>query len=388
VPPLPRRRGTSAGNRETAKRPGRSFAARLVAWQARAGRRDLPWQADRDPYRVWLAEVMLQQTQVSVVIPYFIRFCRRFPSVDALAAAPLDEVLALWAGLGYYARARNLHACARRLVERHGGTFPLDAAALAKLPGIGRSTAGAIAAFCADAREPILDGNVRRVLMRHFGIDGDPASPAVTRHLWQQAAALLPASPRMPAYTQAIMDLGATVCTRRAPSCGSCPVAATCVAYRTGRVDELPAPRRRRPERTRRAWALLALHDGRVLLQRRAPAGVWGGMHSLPQFDSMAALRRAAAQFDPVPRLRALPPRNHAFTHFTLTLLPRRLDVRSPPPRLGEDDLQWLPLSRIGSSPLPAPIAALLREVSPSAKPQDSGSGVMSRATRKRDTML
>ena len=303
VPPLPRRRGTSAGNRETAKRPGRSFAARLVAWQARAGRRDLPWQADRDPYRVWLAEVMLQQTQVSVVIPYFIRFCRRFPSVDALAAAPLDEVLALWAGLGYYARARNLHACARRLVERHGGTFPLDAAALAKLPGIGRSTAGAIAAFCADAREPILDGNVRRVLMRHFGIDGDPASPAVTRHLWQQAAALLPASPRMSAYTQAIMDLGATVCTRRAPSCGSCPVAATCVAYRTGRVDELPAPRRRRPERTRRAWALLALHDGRVLLQRRAPAGVWGGMHSLPQFDSMAALRQAAAQFDPEPRL-------------------------------------------------------------------------------------
>ncbi len=331
---------------------------------------------------------MLQQTQVSVVIPYFTRFCRRLPSVDALAAAPLDEVLALWAGLGYYARARNLHTCARRVVERHGGSFPLDAAALAKLPGIGRSTAGAIAAFCADAREPILDGNVRRVLMRHFGIDGDPASPAVTRHLWQQAAALLPASPRMSAYTQAIMDLGATVCTRRAPCCGSCPVAATCVAYRTGRVDELPAPRRRRPERTRRAWALLALHDGRVLLQRRAPAGVWGGMHSLPQFDSMAALRQAAAQFDPEPRLRALPPRSHAFTHFTLTLLPRRLDVRSPPPRLGEDDLLWLPLSRIGSSPLPAPIAALLREVLPSEKPQDSGSGVMSRATRKRDTML
>jgi A/G-specific adenine glycosylase len=388
VPPSRLRRGTQAGVQATAPRRRISFASRLVAWQARHGRRDLPWQADRDPYRVWLAEVMLQQTQVSVVIPYFTRFCRRLPSVDALAAAPLDEVLALWAGLGYYARARNLHTCARRVVERHGGSFPLDAAALAKLPGIGRSTAGAIAAFCADAREPILDGNVRRVLMRHFGIDGDPASPAVTRHLWQQAAALLPASPRMSAYTQAIMDLGATVCTRRAPCCGSCPVAATCVAYRTGRVDELPAPRRRRPERTRRAWALLALHDGRVLLQRRAPAGVWGGMHSLPQFDSMAALRQAAAQFDPEPRLRALPPRSHAFTHFTLTLLPRRLDVRSPPPRLGEDDLLWLPLSRIGSSPLPAPIAALLREVLPSEKPQDSGSGVMSRATRKRDTML
>jgi A/G-specific adenine glycosylase len=365
-----------------------SFASRLLAWQARHGRHDLPWQTDRDPYRVWLAEVMLQQTQVSVVIPYFTRFCRRFPDFAALAAAPLDEVLALWAGLGYYARARNLHACARLVVERHGGRLPLDAATLAELPGIGRSTAGAIAAFCAAAREPILDGNVRRVLMRHFGIDGDPASPAVTRRLWQQAGALLPSSQRMPTYTQAIMDLGATVCTRRAPRCESCPVAGTCVARRTDRVDELPAPRSRRPERTRRAWALLALHDGRVLLQRRAPAGVWGGLHSLPQFDSMAALRRAAAQLDPAPRLRALPSRSHAFTHFTLTLLPRRLDVRSPPPRLGEDVLIWLPLSKIDSAPLPAPIAALLREVSPSAKPQDSDSGVMSRATRKRDTML
>ena len=331
---------------------------------------------------------MLQQTQVSVVIPYFNRFCRRFPNVAALAAAPLDEVLALWAGLGYYARARNLHACARQLVERHDGRLPLDAPTLAQLPGIGRSTAGAIAAFCTGAREPILDGNVRRVLMRHFGIDGDPASPAVTRLLWQQAESLLPASPRMPAYTQALMDLGATVCMRRAPRCESCPVGGTCFARRTDRVDELPAPRRRPPERTRRAWALLALHDGRVLLQRRAPAGVWGGMQSLPQFDSMAALRRAAAQLDAAPRLRALPPHSHAFTHFTLTLLPRRLDIRSPPPRLREDDLLWLPLSEVNFAPLPAPIAALLREVSASVPPQDSDSGVMSRATRKRDTML
>ncbi len=331
---------------------------------------------------------MLQQTQVSVVIPYFTRFCRRFPNVAALAAAPLDEILALWAGLGYYARARNLHACARQVVERHGGCFPLDAATLAKLPGIGRSTAGAIAAFCAAAREPILDGNVRRVLMRHFGIEGDPGSPAVMRLLWQQAAALLPASPRMPAYTQAIMDLGATVCTRRAPRCESCPVAGTCVARRTDRIDELPGPRRRPPVHTRRAWALLALHDGLVLLQRRVPAGVWGGMYSLPQFDSMAALRRAAAQLDAAPRLRVMPPRSHAFTHFTLTLLPRRLDIGSPPPRLREDDLLWLPLSEVSAAPLPAPIAALLREVAPSAPLQDSDSGVMSRATRKRDTML
>jgi A/G-specific adenine glycosylase len=388
APPSPRRRGALAGDRAAAPIRGRSFAARLIAWQARHGRHDLPWQADREPYRVWLAEVMLQQTQVGVVIPYFTRFCRRFPDVVALATAPLDDVLASWAGLGYYARARNLVACARVVVERHGGRFPLDAATLAQLPGIGRSTAGAIAAFCAEAREPILDGNVRRVLARHFGIDGDPSSPPVVRQLWQQAAALLPDSPRMPAYTQAIMDLGATVCTRRAPRCESCPVAGTCVARRTGRVDELPAPRQRRPERSRRAWTLLALHDGRVLLQRRAPTGVWGGLYSPPQFDSLAALRRTAAQLDAAPRLRVLPPRSHAFTHFTLTLLPRRLDIRSPPPRLREEDLLWLPLAELGAAPLPAPIAALLREVASPAPPQDSDSGVMSRATRKRDTML
>jgi len=365
----PRRRRTKAKDPKVKRRAAApEFASRLLAWHEHHGRHDLPWQVDRDPYRVWLSEVMLQQTQVATVIPYFLRFCERFPDVAALAAAPLDEVLASWAGLGYYARARNLQACAKQVVSRHDGRFPLDPAQLVELPGIGRSTAAAIAALCAGVRAPILDGNVKRVLARRFAIDGDPASAAVERLLWQRAESLLPAEAQMPAYTQAIMDLGATVCTRRAPRCGQCPVAAGCIARRTGRIDQLPAAGRRSERPPRRTWVLLAVHGNRVLLHRRAPAGIWGGLHSLPQFDSAAALRRAAMEFDAAPKLAALPSRRHAFTHFTLTLLPRRLDITSPPPQLREDDLLWLPLARIGTAPLPAPILALLREIAPAAK--------------------
>jgi len=306
---------------------------------------------------------MLQQTQVATVIPYYTRFFDRFPDVAALAAAPLADVLSLWAGLGYYARARNLHACARQVVEHFGGSFPLEAQTLAQLPGIGRSTAAAIAAFCSGARVPILDGNVKRVLARHFAIEGDVGAAKVERVLWDRAGCLLPPSVDMPAYTQGLMDLGATVCTRRAPGCGACPLARTCMANSTNRVDQFPAPRPRRSLPQRRAWALLALHENHVLLQRRAPSGLWGGLYALPQFDSAAALRRAAGEVDARPRLQSLPPRRHAFTHFTLTLMPRRLDVRSPPPALREDDRLWLPLACIDTAPLPAPVLALLREI-------------------------
>ncbi len=361
-----------------------SFAARIVAWQAAQGRHDLPWQGSRDPYRVWLAEVMLQQTQVATVIPYYTRFCQRFPDVASLAAAPLVEVLSLWAGLGYYARARNLHACAKLVTERFAGSFPLDARSLAQLPGIGRSTAAAIAAFCTGEREPILDGNVKRVLARHFAVEGDVGSARVERLLWETAASLLPARREMPAYTQGLMDLGATVCTRHAPRCSICPLAGSCAAHRSGRVEQLPAPRPRRLLPVRRAWALLALHGGRVLLQRRAPAGVWGGLYALPQFESAAALRRAAAEIDAEPALLALPPRRHAFTHFRLTLMPRRLDVRSPPPALREDDLLWLPLADVDSAPLPAPVLALLREVGP-ARNERGGKPPASRRGRRRE---
>jgi A/G-specific adenine glycosylase len=327
------------------------------------GRRDLPWQAHREPYRIWLSEVMLQQTQVATVVPYYTRFCERFPDVETLAAAPLADVLALWAGLGYYARARNLHACARQVVERFGGRFPLDASALTRLPGIGRSTAAAIAAFCTNARVPILDGNVKRVLVRHFAVEGDPSQAGVERVLWDKAAALLPPKSDMAAYTQGLMDLGATVCTRRAAKCDACPLRRSCVAKATGRVEQLPVARARRLMPSRRAWALLALHENRVLLQQRAPAGVWGGLYALPQFTSAAALRRAASAIDCRPRLQALPPRSHSFTHFSLTLLPMRLDVRAPPRALCESDLVWLPLAHIDAAPLPAPILSLLREV-------------------------
>jgi A/G-specific adenine glycosylase len=342
---------------------GSAFAARIVAWQAKHGRHDLPWQKSRESYSVWLSEVMLQQTQVATVIPYYLRFRARFPDVRALAAAPLAEVLSVWAGLGYYARARNLHQCARQVVERFDGRLPLDVQELTQLPGIGRSTAAAIAAFCAGAREPILDGNVKRVLARYFAIEGDPATAPIERLLWEKARSLLPSSRDMATYTQGLMDLGATVCTRRSPGCNACPVAGSCEANRTGRVDELPAARLRRQQRARRAWALLALQDDRVLLQQRAPAGIWGGLYALPQFESVTALRQAAATLDPRAELRALRPRRHAFTHFSLTLRPYRLEVRRPPSFVREDDRLWLPLADIEAAPLPAPVLALLREV-------------------------
>ncbi len=337
------------------------FAARVVAWQQDLGRRDLPWQGTRDPYRVWLAEVMLQQTQVATVIPYYRRFCARFADVQALAQAPIDDVLALWAGLGYYARARHLHACAREIVQQSGGSFPGSAVALGRLPGIGRSTAAAIAAFCFNERAPILDGNVKRVLTRYFGIDGFPGATAVERALWSLAESLLPKSDDMPAYTQGLMDLGATLCTRRAPDCDRCPLRRGCRAHRDGRVDELPAARPRKTPLQRQGWALLALHAGRVLLQRRGATGLWGGLLALPQFDSIELLQTAADALDGTVQLQPLAPRAHAFTHFTLTMRPYRLDLLRLPATLREDDQVWLPLADIESAPLPTPVRTLLR---------------------------
>ena len=393
-----RRRAQGGNVVRQAGRPS-SFAARIIAWQATHGRQDLPWQSSSDPYRVWLAEIMLQQTQVATVIPYFVRFCARFPNVATLAAASIDDVLSLWAGLGYYARARNLHAGARQVVERWGGRFPTDADTLMQLPGIGRSTAGAIAAFCAGACEPILDGNVKRVLARHFAIAGDPRTTAVERRLWEQARSLLPPSADMAAYTQGLMDLGATLCRHRAPRCDECPLRRTCAAHRSGRVDAFPGAKARRPVPARRAWALLAVHGDRVLLQRRPPAGLWGGLYALPQFTSAAQLRRAADELDPGAALKVMPARRHVFTHFSLTLLPRRLDLCALPPAGRGDDRVWLSLTTIDSAPLPAPVLALLREVAAEShaaasgalapgKAQPSASGSMPRATRKRDTML
>ncbi|MFQ6746884.1 A/G-specific adenine glycosylase, partial [Bordetella pertussis] len=244
------------------------FASRITAWQARHGRHDLPWQNTRDPYRIWLSEIMLQQTQVATVIPYYQRFLERFPDVAALAAARQEDVMPYWAGLGYYARARNLHRCAQEIMQRCVGRFPPRAEEIATLPGIGRSTAAAIAAFAYGERSPIMDGNVKRVFTRHFGIEGDPARRAVEQQLWALAAAQVQAAPDldMPGYTQGLMDLGATLCTRGKPACERCPVAQSCIARRDGRQAELPTPKARKaiPERS---TAMLVLHgpDGILL---------------------------------------------------------------------------------------------------------------------------
>jgi A/G-specific adenine glycosylase len=340
------------------------FAQRLLAWHRAHGRRGLPWQGERDPYRVWISEIMLQQTQVATALPYFERFLARFPDVHSLAQAPIGDVMAAWAGLGYYARARNLHACARAVASRHAGRFPPAAQTLAELPGIGRSTAGAIAAFCFDERAPVLDGNVRRVLARHWAIPGEARSAPVAARLWQRAQLELPAARDMARYTQAIMDLGATVCTRAQPECGRCPVNASCAALKLGRVDELPAapPQRARP--VRKAFVLAALAGTSVLLQRRRAEGIWGGLMCLPEFGSKAALvRRARLLTAGTTALQPLPPRRRALTHLTLAIEPYVAAIGRRAPATAAGTARWVPLEAIDQAGLPAPHRALLEEV-------------------------
>lgn len=337
-----------------------SFAERLIRWQDRHGRHDLPWQRTRDAYRIWLSEIMLQQTQVATVIPYYQRFLQRFPDVAALAAAPVGAVLEAWAGLGYYARARNLHRCAQAIVAEHAGQFPRDPLQLAELPGIGRSTAAAIAAFAYGARAAILDGNVKRVLARCFGVEGFPGSVPVERALWQLAESLLPPA-RIEAYTQGLMDLGATVCTRANPSCGACPLQAVCVAYRDGRQAELPAarPARTLPEREAR---VLVLTDGRrVLLERRPPVGIWGGLLVLPELDGEDPGEFVRRRGFRLLEARELPALRHAFSHFRLTLRPWLCRVEAAAAQAGEPGWEWLALAGIDSAALPAPILRILR---------------------------
>ena len=297
-----------------------AFAGRIVEWQRRHGRHGLPWQG-RDPYRIWLSEVMLQQTQVATVLAYFERFVARFPEVRSLAAAPLDDVLALWSGLGYYGRARNLHRAAQVIVAEHGGEFPRSSEALAALPGIGRSTAAAIAAFAFGERVAILDGNVKRVLTRVLAFDGDLAEAGAARDLWSAATRLLPAR-AIEAYTQGLMDLGATICVARSPRCLLCPVLDLCAAARTQTQERYPV-KSRRGVRSRRdnAWLELRWRDQVWLLQRPA-RGVWAGLWSLPEFDSIEALQAASATWPG--RGEAAPAFVHALTHFDWHLQPVR----------------------------------------------------------------
>ncbi|HEX7481163.1 MAG TPA: A/G-specific adenine glycosylase [Polyangiales bacterium] len=340
------------------------FPSRVVAWQRLHGRHDLPWQATRDAYRIWISEIMLQQTQVATVIPYFERFLARFPDVAALAAAPEDEVLALWSGLGYYARARNLHRAAREVVARSGGVFPVLRAELVQLPGVGRSTAAAIAAFASGERCAILDGNVRRVLARHAGIGGDPASAAVTARLWSEAEARLPAR-GIERYTQGMMDLGANVCLPRAPLCLLCPVAADCIARIEKRVDELPQRRVRGPVRRRRIGMLVVISRGKVLLEKRPAAGIWGGLWSLPEADAEASPREALASEWGLEaaRVDAIEPFEHAFTHFTLEVQPWRIELARASRVAQGKPAAWVALDDLAGAALPSPIRRLLEKL-------------------------
>jgi A/G-specific adenine glycosylase len=306
------------------------FAERVIAWQRSHGRSGLPWQLTRDPYRVWLSEIMLQQTQVTTVLGYYERFLQRFPTVAALAAAPSEEVLAMWSGLGYYARARNLHRCAQAVVTEHGGAFPSTAAQLAELPGIGRSTAAAIAAFCFGEQVAILDGNVKRVLTRVLAYDRDIAQAASEKALWAIATDLLPAAPAgapldaaMSTYTQGLMDLGATVCTIRRPACDACPAWAMCEGRASGNPEKFPV-KTRKLKRGKRAAVLLWLQQGdRVWLVRRADSGVWAQLWSLPEFDTAVALERAVGDWPGT--LEWMAPFKHVLTHFDWMLQPLKL---------------------------------------------------------------
>jgi A/G-specific adenine glycosylase len=339
------------------------FSRAVLDWFARHGRNDLPWQQARTPYRVWVSEIMLQQTRVATVIPYYRRFMERFPDVAALAAAGIDQVLHHWSGLGYYARARHLHAAAQEVVSRHGGVFPGDLEALQALPGIGRSTAGAILALATGQRHPILDGNVKRVLARYHAVAGWPGSSAVQQRLWELADRHTPAT-RVDEYTQAIMDLGATVCTRTHPDCVHCPVQAGCAARRAGRTADFPGARPARSLPVRQVTMLMLRNAAQeVLLVRRPPAGIWGGLWGFPECTADAALEDWARQtLGVVPRvLEHWPVLRHTFSHFHLDITPVLARAGGRPRRVMETDgWVWYNVHQAGELGFAAPVRQLL----------------------------
>lgn len=336
-----------------------TLALRLIAWQKCHGRHDLPWQGTGDPYRIWLSEIMLQQTQVSTVIPYYQRFLEYFPELAALAVAPLPRVIEAWAGLGYYARARNLHRCAQQVMEQHGGHFPTTPEALSELPGIGRSTAAAIAAFAFGQRAAILDGNVKRVLCRHFGIAGFPGTANTERMLWTLAESLLPHND-MATYTQSLMDLGATICTRSRPACSDCPLQASCLAKKENRQAELPTARLK-PPLPERETTLVLVSDGRhLLLERRPPSGIWGALLVPPEGHPDSVLARLGLQAQ---SRHDLAPLRHTFTHFRLQIHPVLCWIASFSLHAAEGNLEWLELSCAANAGVPTPVKKLIRQV-------------------------
>ena len=349
------------------------FQHAVLTWFDQHGRKDLPWQQDINPYRVWVSEIMLQQTQVSAVIPYFERFMASFPTLANLAQAPLDEVLAHWSGLGYYARARNLHKCAQAVMAEHHGEFPRDVEALTALPGIGRSTAGAIASISMGLRAPILDGNVKRVLARMHAVAGWPGQTAVARELWQLAERYTPEA-RGNDYTQAMMDLGATVCTRSKPRCDTCPLAEHCLARTQGNPQDYPGRKPRKEKPVRCTTMLLLEHADEIYLQQRPPSGIWGGLWCPPQLEGDDGGEASAQEWLAVQELHAqrvqpLPPMRHTFTHFHLDISPVWVQLTSRPPQVAEAGGGWYKLRRLNRPRaaqelgLPAPIVKLAAQL-------------------------
>jgi A/G-specific adenine glycosylase len=337
------------------------FAEKLIAWQQVHGRHDLPWQQTRDPYAVWVSEIMLQQTQVSAVIGYYGRFMARFPTIASLAAASQDEVMQHWSGLGYYSRARNLHHAAQTIMREHGGVFPQDFTQIQTLKGIGRSTAAAISVFSFQQPQTILDGNVKRVLARLHAVDGWPGLPVIEKRLWSLAESLLPAK-NLPAYIQGLMDFGATLCTRSKPRCHECPMQGDCQAFQQQRVAQLPVSKPRKAIPEKQTTMLMIMDGGEILLEKRPDKGIWGGLWSFPECrpDQISVQQTQERYGMQAESLEGLPVLWHTFTHFKLEITPQPLQLVGERPVLPAH-LQWLPLADAMAAALPTPVRTLLK---------------------------
>ncbi|MDO8954635.1 MAG: A/G-specific adenine glycosylase [Gammaproteobacteria bacterium] len=334
------------------------FQLAILQWFDRSGRKDFPWQKAIDHYRVWVSEIMLQQTQVATVIPYFERFMQSFPSILHLARADIDQVLQHWAGLGYYARGRNLYKAAQLIVERHAGQFPRDLEAVCALPGIGRSTASAILSIVDGQALPILDGNVKRVLARFAGISGWPGDKKIETKLWQLAEELMPAK-RAGDYTQAMMDLGATTCTRTKPLCSLCPINDSCHAFKTNSIGEFPGKKPAKAYPQKSAYCLVLSYQGEILLERRPNKGIWGGLWVPPFFETLAELETWLKQFGLPFTKKMTATRSHKFSHYELLFSPVLLELTENTDQLNG---AWYDKDSLNQLGLPAPIKILLRD--------------------------
>jgi len=357
------------------------FSKQLLTWHAKAGRHDLPWKKPLHPYQVWVSEIMLQQTQVTTVIPYFERFMQTFPTLESLAQAPLDQVLQHWSGLGYYARARNLHQSAKKIVEDHQGHFPRTLEDLIRLPGIALSTAGAILSQAFGIRAPILDGNVKRVLCRFHAVEGWPGQKEVENKLWMLAEKYTPSSKKVADYTQAIMDLGALCCTRSQPQCEQCPLAQQCLAFQNQTQLDFPTPKPKKALPTRHAIMLFIFNTkGEILLQQRPLKGIWAGLWSVPEFQDKASAQRFLKEGLRVKKITPLPLLKHSFTHFHLVISPQQIIAEHGLPHAFP--FHWVSPKALTQKGLPAPIQKLIRrhpyEHTPTSR------SILSKTTKKR----